>query len=114
MFSKVWLRDVGERTLATFLLAFLGLFIAADRIDISTAQAAWTAGLVAGLAVIKGALATLIGDKDSASLDPAMHAVVVKNPAKHNDEGAIDNGVLWTIVLFLAAAALIVYLVQAL
>ncbi len=79
MFSKTWLRDVGERTLATFLQAFIGLFILADKFDASTLQAAGAAGLIAALAAVKGALASLVGDKDSASVDPTMHAVVIKD-----------------------------------
>jgi len=48
MFKK----DIVERSVATFAQAFLSVFVVTD---LSTAKAAWTAGVAAVLAVVKSA-----------------------------------------------------------
>lgn len=65
-----WFRDTVERTLATYLEAFLGLLLVdwSGHINLSTFQTAVIAAVPAGLAVLKAALSTLKGDPTSASL----------------------------------------------
>jgi len=70
MFTKQWLKDVAERAGATAAQVFLTLFLVTD---LSTAETALTAALAAGLAVLKGAIATRIGDRDTASLLGGEH-----------------------------------------
>lgn len=77
MFTKVWLRDVSERVIASSVLAFVSLLAVGTTINISTVQAAWAAALIGGASAIKGAVAALIGQKGSASLDPGLAVVEV-------------------------------------
>lgn len=61
--TKVWIRDVAERTISTYLQAFLGLLLAGwttDTVDLSVVQAAAIAAVPAALAVLKGALASKV------------------------------------------------------
>ena len=53
------LRDVAERAVMTFIQAFLSVFVVAD---LSTAKGAVIAGVAAALAVVKGFVASRIGD----------------------------------------------------
>lgn len=53
--------DLAERTVATYLEAFLGLLLAGQIVDLSTAKAAAVAAIPAGLAVVKGALSAFVG-----------------------------------------------------
>ncbi|MGW1300420.1 hypothetical protein ACWD5R_11490 [Streptomyces sp. NPDC002514] len=62
--------DLAERTVATYLEAFLGLLLASSVVDLSTAKAAAVAAIPAGLAVVKGALSSLIGSSSSAAALP--------------------------------------------
>jgi uncharacterized membrane protein len=71
MATKTFLLDLAERTVATYLEAFLGLLLAGQVTDLSAAKAAAIAAIPAGLAVIKGALAGAIGPKSGASALPA-------------------------------------------
>ena len=70
--NTVWLKDVAERTIATYLQAFIGLLLAGwttDAIDLSLVQAAAVSAIPAALAVLKGALATKVpGTVSPASL----------------------------------------------
>ncbi|MEU3569405.1 holin [Kitasatospora sp. NPDC036755] len=62
--------DLVERTAATYVAAFLGLLLA-DQFDltsISALKAAAVSALPAALSVLKGAVATRIGDPASAAL----------------------------------------------
>jgi len=61
-------RDIGERALSTFVQAFLAAFTIND---LSTAKKAAFAGLVAALAVVKGAIASKVGDTGTAALLPS-------------------------------------------
>lgn len=54
-----------ERAAATFVQAFLSVFVVTD---MSTAKTALTAAVAAALAVVKGWAATKVGNKDTASL----------------------------------------------
>jgi len=68
------LTDIAERALMTFLQAFLAVWLVsdwADLGDVDLAKRAAVAGLAAALAVLKGAIASRIGDKDSAALYPS-------------------------------------------
>ena len=58
-------RDILERVVATFIKAFLAVWVIGG--DISNAKAAGLAGATAVLSLIKGVLASRIGD-GSASL----------------------------------------------
>lgn len=69
------LLDIAERATWTYVQSFLGFLLASQ---ISTAvdkvgvlKGAAVAGLPAVLAILKGGLATLFGDKDTASTLPA-------------------------------------------
>lgn len=52
MTSDLFTKDIVERSVATFLQAFLAVFVVTD---LSTAEAAWAAGVAAVLAVVKSA-----------------------------------------------------------
>lgn len=80
MFSKTWLLDVVERSLATFAEAALGLYILAGPADVfslDTSEGALAAGVIAALAVVKGAIASKLGT-NSASLNPDLSTVDTK------------------------------------
>ena len=63
--------DIAERAAMTAAQAFIACLLAnaAGMTDVATVRAAALAGLAAGLSVIKGALASRLGD-DSAALLP--------------------------------------------
>jgi hypothetical protein len=61
--NTVWLKDVAERTVATYAQAFIGLLLAGwttDAVDLSLVQAAAVSAVPAALAVLKGALASKV------------------------------------------------------
>lgn len=62
--------DLAERTVATYLEAFLGLLLAGSVVDLPAAKAAAVAAIPAGLAVIKGALSGFLGTPTTASALP--------------------------------------------
>lgn len=66
-----FLADIAERTIATYLEAFLGLLLAGSVTDLSTARAAAVAAIPAGLAIAKGAIARFLGSSGTASTLPA-------------------------------------------
>jgi hypothetical protein len=75
VFEKRFLKDVAERSASTFIQAALGIWILAgpaDVFSVSVAEGAVSAGLIAALSVLKGALASKIGNPDSASLDKSL------------------------------------------
>lgn len=59
------LKQIAERSLLTFMQSFLAMFVITD---LSSARGAAVAGLAAVLSVLKSAVATRIGDHESASL----------------------------------------------
>jgi hypothetical protein len=68
------LADIAERSVLTYIEAFLGLLLASgttDLVDLSTLQSAAVAALPAALAVVKGAVGTLLGRSGTASWLPA-------------------------------------------
>lgn len=71
MFSNKWLKDTAERVAATFVEAFVGLVAlqsATSSFDYSFAKKAAASGVIAAAAVLKAAVASQLGDKDSAAL----------------------------------------------
>lgn len=81
MFTKKWFIDTAERVVATFGEAALGLYILAGPANLFTldfAKGAAAAGVIAAAAVVKAALASAVGNKESASLVPAVPAPDVK------------------------------------
>ena len=61
--TKQDLLDIAERSVWTFLQAFLGVFVVTD---LATAETAAIAGISAVIAVIKGFVATKVGPDDAA------------------------------------------------
>jgi hypothetical protein len=75
VFESRWLRDTSERALATFAQAALGVWILAgpgDVFNVTVLEGAGAAGLIAALSVVKSALASKVGNPDSASLDKSL------------------------------------------
>jgi len=69
---KKLLIDLAERTAATYAVTFLGLLVADgfDLTSVSALRASAVAAIPAALTVIKGALASFVGDPNSAALLP--------------------------------------------
>lgn len=68
-----FIRDIAERVLSTYVQAFLGLLLASGFgvdgvLDLSLVVKASIAALPAALSLVKGLLATQVGDSQSASL----------------------------------------------
>ena len=64
-------RDLAERVIATWAQAFIAALLIewnSDSIDLSVVHTAALAGIPAALAVLKGAIAGLVGDPDTAAL----------------------------------------------
>ena len=59
-------RDIFERAVATFVQAFLGIFVVGG--DISNAKAAALAGATAVLSLVKGIVASNFGDKSASAV----------------------------------------------
>lgn len=75
MFKSRWFKDTAERALATFAEAALGIWVLAgpgNVFSVDVAEGAAAAGVIAALAVVKAALASKIGNPDSASLDKSL------------------------------------------
>lgn len=72
MFTKRFAVDLLERTIRTFIQAFLGALLAAPvfNLDIPTLKAAAMAGLASVAAVIMGVATGPVGAKDSPSVIP--------------------------------------------
>lgn len=90
--SREYLIDVLERVLATFLIAFVGVYLPAilgdyrQIADLSVLQKAAVAGGFAVLTLVKTLAATFFGDPNSASLMPRwlydfLMTVFKKDPA---------------------------------
>ncbi|WP_405999395.1 hypothetical protein [Streptomyces sp. NBC_00829] len=68
------LADITERAVLTYLESFLGLLLAAGTTNVITVSALESAGIAAipaGLAVVKGAVGSLLGRPGTASWLPA-------------------------------------------
>lgn len=79
--TRPFWRDAAERIGATFVIAFLALYVPALLTDGATAETlidlgvlgkAAVAGAAAALSLVKALLATRVGDGGSASLDPRV------------------------------------------
>lgn len=66
--AKTYALDLAERTVSTFLQAFLGALVVSQPFSLSMWQNAAVAGVAAGFALVKGVAAKLRGDGNSASL----------------------------------------------
>jgi Putative lactococcus lactis phage r1t holin len=92
MFTSVWLRDTVERAVATFAEAALGVWILAgpgDLFNVDLAEGAAAAGAIAGLAVVKAAIASKIGSGTNASLDPTLVTAEVVTPPSANGSSGV-------------------------
>lgn len=69
MFTRAFLLDTLERAIATFAQALIG---AGTVLDFTDSRTYATAGIAAGLAVLKCLAATRVGAPDSGSLLPAQ------------------------------------------
>ncbi|MFE6868294.1 holin [Kitasatospora sp. NPDC057692] len=69
---RKYIIDVAERTVATYVVALLGLLLAdgVDLTSVGTLRAAAVAALPAALTVVKGAVAGVVGDPTTAALLP--------------------------------------------
>lgn len=68
--------DLAERTVATYVVAFLGLLLAdgVDLTNMALVKAAAVAAIPAGLTVVKAAVGSLIGDSATAAWLPRRRA----------------------------------------
>lgn len=90
MFTRTWAKDSLERILATFAESALGFWIVAgpgDLFSISVAEGAAASGVIAGMAVLKTALAGKLGHASSASLDPKLATVELDAPLPGDGPG---------------------------
>lgn len=77
MFSKEFWLDCLERAASTYVQALIGFLVAgATAINIDTLEAAALAAIPAALSVLKSAIATQVGDPNSASL---LHGAGVRD-----------------------------------
>jgi hypothetical protein len=66
--ARTFALDLAERTVSTALQAGLGAVVVSQPFNLSMWESAGLAGVAAGLAVVKGVVARLRGDGNSASL----------------------------------------------
>lgn len=65
MFSRAWLIDMAERSIATFVQAFAAFALAQGALSLETLEAAALAG---AFSVLKAYGASFVGDQANASL----------------------------------------------
>ena len=70
--TRLYLIDLAERVLWTFLQAFAAALLLSDALNLDALKAAAFAGLAAVLALVKGLGAKAIGDRQSASTAPSV------------------------------------------
>lgn len=71
--NSKWFIDAAERVVATFVEAFVGLIVVSGQLDVSTAEKAAAAGVIAAAAFVKTLVAKfLTANPNSASLAPAV------------------------------------------
>lgn len=76
--KALYLRDLAERIVSTFVVAFLGALVAGGWFDLahirdaSAVQDAALAGVAAALSLVKGLAAKWVSNRDSASLAPGV------------------------------------------
>lgn len=78
--TKQFLTDAAERVAATAAEAFAGAVVVSGAFNLSIAKAAATAAVIAGFSAVKAAAAAFVGNKDSASLVPAVGAPARAEP----------------------------------
>ncbi|MET9876582.1 hypothetical protein ABZZ36_18435 [Actinacidiphila glaucinigra] len=66
--AAVYGRDLAERVVATFLQVFVGGLVLTTPFDLGMWQAAAMGGVAAALSLVKGLVAKVFGDPNSASL----------------------------------------------
>jgi hypothetical protein len=66
--AKSYGRDLLERVLSSALGGFVGGLVVTQPLNGSMWYSAATAGVAAGISVVKGLIAKLVGDKNTASL----------------------------------------------
>ncbi|MFJ1581794.1 hypothetical protein ACIOC1_00455 [Streptomyces sp. NPDC088197] len=66
--AKTFARDLTERVLSSALGGFVGGLVVTQPLNGSMWYTAATAGAAAGVSVVKGLIALLVGDRSSASL----------------------------------------------
>lgn len=82
MLNSTWWKDTLERTLATFAEAAIGVWILAgpaDVFNVTVLEGTASAGVIAGLAVVKAAIAAHVGHQ-GASLAPDLATVELPPP----------------------------------
>ncbi len=65
---RKFLIDTAERAIATYVEVVIGLLLVAGPLDLEKVEVALVAAIPAALSVIKSALASRIGEKNTASL----------------------------------------------
>lgn len=65
--AAIYARDLAERVVSTFLQAFIGAIVFTSPFDLHMWQAAAVAGVAAAGSLVKGLVARVRGDKNSAS-----------------------------------------------
>ncbi|MDX3230650.1 hypothetical protein [Streptomyces sp. ME19-01-6] len=73
--AQTYAKDLAERVVWTFLTASAGVAVAAgpaDMFRVSFWQGVGTAGIAAAGSLLKGVVARVIGDKNSASTAPGV------------------------------------------
>lgn len=86
---KIFLVDLAERAVATYIETLIGLLLLANVLDVSALKVAAVSALPAALAVLKGGVASRFGTLGSASAAPDVPAPYA---ARHRaaDEPAFD------------------------
>jgi hypothetical protein len=73
--ARTYARDLAERVLATFVATLAGVLVAAgpaDMFNLDFWEGAFAAALAAAGSLLKGVLARVVGDKNSASAAPGV------------------------------------------
>ncbi|MGY0062864.1 hypothetical protein ACWY4P_41065 [Streptomyces sp. LZ34] len=73
--AQTYAKDLSERVIWTFLTASGGVALAAgpaDMLNVSFWQGVGTAGIAAAGSLLKGLVARVVGDKNSASTAPGV------------------------------------------
>lgn len=67
-----FVRDLAERVLSAYVTTFVGLMAVSSSLNLDALKVAAIASVPAALSILKGALASRVGNPDSASLDPRV------------------------------------------
>jgi hypothetical protein len=72
---STYVKDLIERIVATFVMAFLAVLVTAgqtDGLNVEVGEAAVVAGIAAVASLVKGLIAKHLGDTESASVAPGV------------------------------------------